>query len=174
MQGGPPDSLNSRHRIIMRMKACGATNIEIGEAVGMHPNRVGTICGSQLFKDEMEKMRLQIEAGFTEKMAQQPLDATKLMNENSGKAAEKLIDAMMSAESEKVRFAAACEVLDRTGHKAVEKHEISHTVLATEGLEQMLLRNSQSPKGPNLQTQAPLGTLEPKIETPSVEIKVNV
>lgn len=50
MSGAPPDTLNARHRHVAVLEAAGFSAIEIGEIVGLHPNRISTVRQSPLYQ----------------------------------------------------------------------------------------------------------------------------
>ena len=139
-----PQKINSRHRVIMRLLASGMSNLEVAEAVGCTAQTVCNAKSSPMFQAELELLQVQIKSSFSEKRAEMEAggDARQVLLGAQLRAAQGLVG-MIDAPSISpgMRMKAQTEVLDRTGLQKIEKIEVGAKIMATEGLEQMLLAN---------------------------------
>lgn len=105
-----PQSLNPRHREIMRRLLEGATNLEIAESMDISPQTIVLLRGSKLFCAELAKLEESADFNVVrraEALSNEALDTLKAAMRRGGTAALKL----RAAES----------ILDRAGYGKIEK-----------------------------------------------------
>ena len=111
-----PIRLNTVHRRIMRL--------EIAEEVGITPGRLSIIVGSDLYKVERDRMKVEVERLFAEGVAERDVEnpVRKFLTAEAYKSAETLVELRDGAKAELVRRQSAVDILDRAGYK-VPKEE---------------------------------------------------
>ncbi len=125
--------LNERHREIARRTLKGESQISISGALGMTPQALYLITSSDLFVNEMERLRGRVEEELVEK-AGEPLDrARKLLTAASENAAQATINIMEDIDLKPtVRLSAAKDILDRVGVVKRTEHVEGSLVLSFE------------------------------------------
>ncbi len=115
---GTLQKLNSRHRLMVFMKANGTENAEVAHLMGMTRQHMDVIVQSPIFAKAVDD--LQNEMGKP---------AVKAHIENLLPEAVNVIhNLMLTADSEQVRIKAAIEFLDRSLGRSVQKQEIDAKV----------------------------------------------
>lgn len=125
--------LTERHREIARRTLKGESQVSISGALGMTPQALHLITASDLFVNEIERLREKVEDEFVEK-AGEPLDrARNLLTVASENAAATTINIMEDAELKPtVRLAAAKDILDRVGVTKKTEHVEGSLILSFE------------------------------------------
>jgi len=103
--------ISARHKRIAMLSVTGAKNIEIADAVGLTPVRVSQVLNEPLTKAYMDNL--------TERVEDDVLDIRQALTDLAPKAVSALENCLKSAD-DKLRLAAAKDVLDRTGYKPTE------------------------------------------------------
>lgn len=117
-----PDKLNQKHRVLMRYLVSGKSLKEACEAIGMSVQRASVVVNSELFQDEMDRMRLEVDNKFTEAEAyKQSSDPVREQIAKNTEKAAKTLSGALDDESGNVRISAAKEILDRGGYQKEDK-----------------------------------------------------
>jgi hypothetical protein len=101
----------------MYMRICGKTLKEIAQTTGLGESTVATIASSPLFKEETEKLAIEVQGKFVDKLA----DPKQYLNQKAILAAKKLVYLMENSESEGVQLTSANSILDRAGAPKINK-----------------------------------------------------
>ena len=112
-----PKSLNTRHRALMRMLVAGVSVKDAARALGYNEERAYQISMSPLFKEEMERMRREVDKRFIEGEAEKPSFvgiARGILEDAAPEAAQALVDILRTGDI-KHRQMSAKEILDRVG-----------------------------------------------------------
>ena len=104
------------HREIARRLVLGQKESEIRELVGLSQSRFSIIINSPLFKYEVARL----EAERDESTA----DVAKTLKEVSPLALEVIERTMYSADSQRLRYDAACTIMDRAGHGSINRSTV--------------------------------------------------
>jgi hypothetical protein len=102
MRSGPPDKLTDRHRHMLYLAAAGERSSDIAKTVGLSPQRTSTIINSQLFRQELERLRSLIESKVR----------LRLYTEAAA-AIENLAQLRDKASEERVQLSASRTLLER-------------------------------------------------------------
>lgn len=124
-----PQSLNARHREILRLAALGYKYVQIAKILGITPAVVGYTVNSPLGQSFLAEIH-EARTGSVK-------DVHNRLQEMSPLAAELLLDIMNEGKSESNRLKAAEKVLEMTGHKTENKHMHLHTHLSKDEIKQL-------------------------------------
>lgn len=125
-----PKELRERHRIAIRLHACGMTNNRIAETLGYTPSRISII----LNDPRAEAVRMEMSSLVTDN-----LDNIGLrLQFYAGEALTEVVDLMRGADSEGVRQKSAFDILDRAGYNKIEKHISATTNIPEDKVAQLL------------------------------------
>lgn len=112
------ETLNSRHKEILRRVVRGEKNVEIADALGLHVMTISMLTRSPVFREEVAKLQGKIEERYIDK-ASEPLkgpgdEARKILEQAQPDAASAITELLMS-ENERIRLSAAQDILERNG-----------------------------------------------------------
>lgn len=105
------------HREIARRMVIGQTFSKISKELNISHTRLSQIANSPMFKKELLRLEELRDKGVT--------DVTQTLRELSPIAVETIERTMYNAKSEKLRFDAATEILDRAGYGAINKSVVN-------------------------------------------------
>lgn len=119
-----PQTLNARHREILRLVALGYKYTQVARILGITPTTVGYTVNSPLGTSFLQEIH--------EARTSSVKDVHNRLQEMSPFAAEVVLDIMADGKSENNRLRAAEKVLEMTGHKSENKHMHLHTHMTPE------------------------------------------
>lgn len=102
-----------RHYAIVNLALAGMSRRDIAKRVSLTPEAVGMILRAPIVQDELARRRERIERKIDEHIALRVVDAKRIIEEASARAAEKQVE-LLDADSPRVRQSAAKDILDRT------------------------------------------------------------
>ena len=119
--------LNARHKEIIRRLIVGETPEEISLELGMHKGSILRLVNDEpLFKTELGRLEYETERRLTD--AQERIDVMGILREAENDAAQLCVDVIRDKAlpgpaqiGMGTRLKSAWDVLDRRGHKAIEK-----------------------------------------------------
>jgi DNA-binding MarR family transcriptional regulator len=112
-------NLYDKHHQVLRLTALGTmSQKDIARAVNLTPQMVSNIVNSTLGQDLLKTIR-----GTLDK---QVIDISQAVKDLTPKAIETIGD-LMDSDNEKIRLAAAMDILDRGGYAAPKNLNVSHT-----------------------------------------------
>lgn len=104
--GGPPERLNNRHLLMALMVAAGWRQKDIAAKLGFNPNRVSIICGSPLFKAQVQNLQRELRESTV-------ADVVHRIATEAGPSLDVMVELRDHAQAEPVRLSAAKDILDR-------------------------------------------------------------
>jgi hypothetical protein len=107
--GGPPDTINDRHKLMALDRAMGATYQDIADKYDYAYNRISIIFQHPLMRELVAKYQGEIAGKATEKAANLAVRLDGL----APRAVDKLAELMDKSEMDTVQLAASKEILDR-------------------------------------------------------------
>lgn len=126
--------LQDNHRAAIRMMALGASNEEVGKALGLGMLAVTTIRNSPLTRAEIERLQGALNANV-ERVRERIVSL-------QGEAVEKVYELMYHAHKDEVQLKAAERLLDMGGNSRVQKIEanVNHSHLSRNEIEEIKQR----------------------------------
>lgn len=135
-------NLNQRHFKILDYCIAGLTNSQIAEKLGMCQKSISIIVQSGSFQHELAIRRKGFQDDLDEKLASHEADASKILKENSSKAALCLVKGMTHGTNEATKLRSAESILDRTGHgRAAASNDDSNRTIINMKQEDLELLN---------------------------------
>jgi len=125
-----PKRLRQRHKLAIRLEACGMTNNQIAEHLGYTPSRISIILNDPR-ADE-------IRAGMSSLVADNLDDIALRLQHYAGEALTEVVDIMRESTSDTVRQRSAFDILDRAGYNKIEKHISATTNISDKQVAQLL------------------------------------
>ena len=116
--------LTPRHREAIRRLIAAESNVEIAEEMGISPQTVSRWAQDPKFLSELHEAEERALQRLTD--SEERLDALRIIQDAAGKAAKLCQEAVVDGKvgddfiSPKLRLESARDILDRSGHKAVE------------------------------------------------------
>ena len=133
-----------RHYAIVNLALAGMSRKGIAEKIGLTPEAVGIILRAPIVQGELSRRRERINRQIDDNIAMGVIEAKRLIDEASVKAAEKQVE-LLDAESPRIRHSGAKDILDRTIGKRFESDSSPTLVIDAERLNllQIALNESQ-------------------------------
>lgn len=127
-----PERLSPRHKNILALIASGMKNREISRMEGMpDESRISVIKNSPAGKAYLQRLSAEMVQGITE-------NTQELIASHSREAVQTVVQLMRAAASENVRLSASKDLLDRGGHKPVERQEHVHVEVDGEDVDRLV------------------------------------
>lgn len=120
-----PQSLNERHRVLMRALATGRTIKDAAAVAGFSINRASMVVNTPLFQNELARMRGMIESQLAKNEAAiytetRMEEARSRLAVSAPEAVDTIIGVMKSGQRDCDRLRAAQDLLDRQGLREKE------------------------------------------------------
>lgn len=119
-------SISLRHRVLMKKLLAGKTLKASAEDLGYNYERAVIVANSPLFREEMDRMRKEVEKGVIELETEvEHMDGgvKARMEEEAFNSLRVILSLRDGGTSERVRQVSALEILDRAGYGKTDKVE---------------------------------------------------
>lgn len=125
--------IRPRHSEIARRLILGQTQAQICRELGMNQGRMSLIVNSPLFVREVKRLERERDAVT--------VDVTRQIREAAPDALEVLQRTMYMGKTERIKYDAARDLLDRAGYSAVQKVAVATTKVDTSNMQDTELRD---------------------------------